>query len=273
MTRRAGPPRRDAISARLMDSAREEADRARHGYVGCEHLLLALLTDKDPTAKDILAGNGIRLPAARAAVGSVISAGHGDGPRWNAADLLATLGVDLPAIQRQMRADYGPHVIDELYRSPVGRRLPWGPLCGPQMAPGLKKALFGARAKRASRPAGMRCCHCSTPAVAASAQCYLPWAPAPACCASRPDRACARPDDAASPLRPVRVSAAGRSSCQRSCECHSDRDADLLPDACVRRLVHRLWPREPRLRVSDDATAGAWSGAGPAVMWCRRRGR
>jgi len=83
------------------------------------------------------------LPAARAAVADVISSGRGDGPPWNAADLLATLGVDLPAIQRQMRADYGPHAIDELYRSPVGRRLPWGPLCGPQMAPGLKKALFG----------------------------------------------------------------------------------------------------------------------------------
>jgi hypothetical protein len=44
---------------------------------------------------------------------------------------------------RQVRADYGPHVIDDLYRSPVGRRLGWGPLCGPRMAPGLKKALFG----------------------------------------------------------------------------------------------------------------------------------
>ena len=51
--------------------------------------------------------------------------------------------MDLPAIQRQMRADYGPHAIEELYRSPVGRRLSWGPLCGPQMAPVLKKALFG----------------------------------------------------------------------------------------------------------------------------------
>ena len=64
---------------------------------------------------------------------------------------LATLGVDLPAIQRQMRADYGPHAIDELYRSPVGRHLSWGPLCGPQMAPGLKKALFGSEG-RASFP-------------------------------------------------------------------------------------------------------------------------
>jgi Clp amino terminal domain, pathogenicity island component len=142
MTRRAGPGS-DPITARLMVTAREEADRARHGYVGCEHLLLALLTDKDPTARDILADHGISLPAARAAVASVISSGSGDGPRWNAADLLATLGVDLPAIQRQMRADYGPHAIAELYRSPVGRRLPWGPLCGLQMAPGLKKALFG----------------------------------------------------------------------------------------------------------------------------------
>ena len=143
MTRHAEPGR-DPITSRLMESARGEADRARHGCVGCEHLLLALITDKDPTARDILADHGISLPAARAAVTSVVSSGAGDGPRWNAADLLATLGVDLPAIQRQMRAEYGPHAIDELYRSPVGRRLPWGPLCGPQMAPGLKKALFGA---------------------------------------------------------------------------------------------------------------------------------
>ena len=134
----------DPITARLMTSAREEADRARHGYVGCEHLLLALLTDKDPTARDILADRGISLPAARAAVANVISSGNGDGPRWNDADLLSTLGVDLPAIKRQMRADFGPHAIDELYRSPVGRRLPRGPLCGPQMTAGLKKALFGA---------------------------------------------------------------------------------------------------------------------------------
>lgn len=141
MTRRIEPGR-DPITARLMTAASQEAERARHGYVGCEHLLLALLTDKDPTARDILAGHKISLPAARAAVASVISSGRGDGPRWNAADLLATLGVDLPAIQRQMRADHGPHAIDELYRSPVGRRLPWGPLCGPRMAPGLKKALF-----------------------------------------------------------------------------------------------------------------------------------
>lgn len=142
MTRRTGPTR-DPITSRLMAAASQEAERARHGYIGCEHLLLALLADRDPTARDILADQKISLQAARAAVAAVVSSGRGDGPRWNAADLLATLGVDLPAIQRQMRADYGPHVIDELYRSPVGSRLTWGPLCGPQMAPGLKKALFG----------------------------------------------------------------------------------------------------------------------------------
>jgi ClpA/ClpB-like protein len=86
MTRHAEPGR-DPITARLMRTAREEADRARHGYVGCEHLLLALITDKDPTARDILAGRGISLPTARAAVADVVSSGAGDGPRWNATDL------------------------------------------------------------------------------------------------------------------------------------------------------------------------------------------
>jgi hypothetical protein len=142
MTRHAKPDR-DPITARLMITAREEAERARHGYVGCEHLLLALLADKDPTARDILASCSITLPAARAAVADVVSSGRGDGPRWNPADLLATLGVDLPAIRRQMRAGFGPHAIDELYGSPVGRHLSWGPLCELQMAPGLKRALFG----------------------------------------------------------------------------------------------------------------------------------
>lgn len=150
MTRRARPVR-DPVTSRLLAAAETEADRARHGYIGCEHLLLALLTDKDPTAREILASQGISLPAARAAVADIVSSGRGDGPRWNAADLLATLGVDLPAIQRQMRADYGPHAIAELYRSPVGRHLSWGPLCGPQMAPGLKKALLGSEG-RASFP-------------------------------------------------------------------------------------------------------------------------
>lgn len=146
MTRRARPTR-EPVASRLMAAAGQEAARARHGYIGCEHLLLALLADRDPTARDILADHKISLPAARAAVADVVTSGRGDGPRWNAADLLATLGVDLPAIQRQMRADYGPHVIDELYRSPVGRRLGWGPLCGLQMAPGLKKALFGSEGR------------------------------------------------------------------------------------------------------------------------------
>jgi hypothetical protein len=141
MTRRAEQGL-DPITSRLLAAAGTEADRARHGYIGCEHLLLALLIDKDPTAREILATNGIGLPAARAAVADVISSGSGDGPRWNAADLLATLGLDLPAIQHQMRTDYGPHAIAELYRSPIGRHLYWGPLCGLHMAPGLKKALF-----------------------------------------------------------------------------------------------------------------------------------
>lgn len=153
MTRPTGPGR-DPITSRLMAVAAQEAERARHGYIGCEHLLLALLADKDPTARDILADQKITLAAARAAVADVISSGRGDGPRWNAADLLATLGVDLPAIQRQMRADYGPHAIDELYRSPVGRRLPWGPLCGPRMAPGLKKALFTEQGRAGFRSSG-----------------------------------------------------------------------------------------------------------------------
>jgi hypothetical protein len=86
-------------------------------------------------ARDRSCAAASTLPAARAAVADIVSSGRGDGPRWNAADLLATLGVDLPAIQRQMRADYGPHAIAELYRSPIGRHLSWGRCAGRRWHP------------------------------------------------------------------------------------------------------------------------------------------
>jgi hypothetical protein len=130
------------LATRLMTAAAEEATRLRHGFVGCEHLLLALLADEDPTAKDVLSGQGVGLSAARAAVDAIVAAGKGDGPRRNPADLLARLGVDLAAIRRQTQAEFGTHAIEALYRNRYGRHLKWGPLCGLPVAPLMKKALF-----------------------------------------------------------------------------------------------------------------------------------
>jgi hypothetical protein len=46
-----------------------------------------------------------------------------------------------------MRAGFGPQAIAQLDRGPVGRRLCWGPLSGPPMAPGLKRALSGSEGR------------------------------------------------------------------------------------------------------------------------------
>ena len=130
---------------RALTIARSEAERARHGYVGCEHLLLALLHDGfGRIAGEVFTAHGITLVNARVAVGDVISSGRGDGPRWNQTDLLATLGIDLPAIAHRTRAEFGSRAVEELYASSFGRHLRWGPLCELRFAPALKKTLNSA---------------------------------------------------------------------------------------------------------------------------------
>jgi ATP-dependent Clp protease ATP-binding subunit ClpA len=144
---------RQPFGGRLRAVAFAEAEQARHGYVGCEHLLLAFLQEPTGTVADVLRSQGLELQSARWAVRSVVEAGRGDGPRWNQADLLAMLGVDLPAIRRRVNEEFGQHAIQALYRSPAGRRLPRGPLCGLAITPLLKKslALAGTRTKRLHR--------------------------------------------------------------------------------------------------------------------------
>jgi ATP-dependent Clp protease ATP-binding subunit ClpA len=148
--RRAIGSARQPSGGRLLAVALAEAEQARHGYVGCEHLLLALLREPTGTVADVLRSQGLDLESARAAVRAVVEAGRGDGPRWNQADLLAMLGVDLPAIRRRVNEEFGPYAIEALYRSRAGRRLPRGPLCGLAVSPLLKKSLelCGTRAKR-----------------------------------------------------------------------------------------------------------------------------
>jgi ATP-dependent Clp protease ATP-binding subunit ClpA len=92
----AGRPRGGGVLA----AAYAEAELARHGYVGCEHLLLALLREPVGVAGEVLRAHGVELQPARLAVRQVVADGRGDGPRWNQADLLAMVGVDLSAVRR-----------------------------------------------------------------------------------------------------------------------------------------------------------------------------
>jgi ATP-dependent Clp protease ATP-binding subunit ClpA len=86
--RRPGPLSSRPINPTLA-AARHEAELARHGYLGVEHLLLALTRPDTRVTVRILADHAITHRRARDAVWLVIGSGRGDGPRFDA----ATLGI------------------------------------------------------------------------------------------------------------------------------------------------------------------------------------
>lgn len=126
----------------VLAAARAEAELARHGYVGAEHLLITLTRSQAPATARLLAEHGISTERAREAVWLVVSSDRGDGPRFDPATLLATLGIDLDQIRRHVEAQFGPNAIHNLYASPVGWNLrPRGPLCDLGLSPQLKSIL------------------------------------------------------------------------------------------------------------------------------------
>ena len=128
----------------VLAAARTEAEVARHGYIGLEHLLITLTQSEASATAPLLAEHGITTQRTRDAVWLVVGSGRGDGPRFDPATLLATLGIDLEQIRRHVEAQFGPNAIHNLYASPVGWNLrPRGPLCdGP--SPQLKRAIDNA---------------------------------------------------------------------------------------------------------------------------------
>jgi ATP-dependent Clp protease ATP-binding subunit ClpC len=62
--------------------AQEEARSFGHGYVGCEHLVIALLGEPEAVAARALATSGLTLAGARAALERVVGSGSGAGAEW-----------------------------------------------------------------------------------------------------------------------------------------------------------------------------------------------
>jgi ATP-dependent Clp protease ATP-binding subunit ClpA len=129
----------------ILREAQEEAEAARHGYFGVEHLLAVLARGRSRFVVEVLADNGATYERAQDAIRVVVGSGRGDGPARDAAALLSTLGIDLDEIRRRVQDRFGPDAIGELYASPVGWNMrPRGPLCGPQMSPQFKQAVHKA---------------------------------------------------------------------------------------------------------------------------------
>ena len=89
--------------------ARQEATELHHGYIGCEHLLLALSGGEATPAAAALAACGLRLPDLRERVLRLAS------PDTATLDenALASLGIDLDAVRRAIEASFGPGALDQ----------------------------------------------------------------------------------------------------------------------------------------------------------------
>jgi len=122
---------------RVLDLAREEAERCGHRYLGAEHLLLGVLAEGQSAAARVLRAHGVELATARAEVRHLAERGVVPSPRPSDAELLGTLGIDLGAIRRSTEHAFGFQAVGEATwrvtrrRGWRGGRVVWTPLCGP----------------------------------------------------------------------------------------------------------------------------------------------
>ncbi|WP_448612257.1 Clp protease N-terminal domain-containing protein [Geodermatophilus sp. URMC 60] len=107
MFERFTPPAREVVVL-----AQEEARALRHGHIGTEHLLLALLRLDTPTTA-VLRRHGLDHAEVAEAV-----AAHLGGEDLDA-EALRTLGIDLDAVRDVAEATFGPGALDSPRR---GRR-------------------------------------------------------------------------------------------------------------------------------------------------------
>jgi ATP-dependent Clp protease ATP-binding subunit ClpA len=121
---------------RVLDLAREEAERCGHRYLGPEHVLLGLLAEDQSGAAQVLRSAGVDLAAARAALARLADRGVVAAPRPSDAELLGALGIDPDAVRRDTEQTFGVQAVGTATwwvtrrRRWRGRRVVWTPLCG-----------------------------------------------------------------------------------------------------------------------------------------------
>ncbi|MGK5174002.1 Clp protease N-terminal domain-containing protein [Geodermatophilus sp. CPCC 205761] len=86
--------------------AQHEARLLRHGSIGTEHLLLALIAQSGTPTAQVLARHGLTHPVVVEAVTALVSNEDLD------AEALTTLGIDLDAVRDKVEAAFGPGALD-----------------------------------------------------------------------------------------------------------------------------------------------------------------
>ena len=155
----------DADTVAVLEAGFDEARRLGHGWLGTEHLLLALAQHRDVLPEAVA-----QLLPGEHAVRAALLEHMGDRPPLPQGELLGTLGIDLDEVRAAVRRTFGAEAVERL-RRPVHQ--PWQPWRRPTRActsllagqlaaaPRLKRALELAledatrRRRTAIDPAGL----------------------------------------------------------------------------------------------------------------------
>ena len=110
----------------LLRDARSRARALGHGWVGCEHLLLALAAHDGPVG-EVIRGHGITVPQIEKII--VGPAGRGRGCREGLFDsldreALASVGIDLDQVRDTIERRFGPAAFRPVPAARPPRRFP-----------------------------------------------------------------------------------------------------------------------------------------------------
>jgi len=136
---------------RVVTQAQEDARRLGHGYIGCEHLLLAAAATSEP-ASAVFREHGVTPERIEAEILRTIGRGQAAGPSGGLdREALASVGIDLEAVRARIEAVFGP---DALTR-PLPAVRPRGPAWGKGPLAELTRRRRRRRARRSGPlPAG-----------------------------------------------------------------------------------------------------------------------
>jgi ATP-dependent Clp protease ATP-binding subunit ClpA len=141
----------------IVVQAQENARRMGHGYIGCEHLLLAAASTGEP-AGAALRELGVTPEGVEAEIVRLIGLGQAAG-LFSALDrdALASIGIDIDAVRAQIEAAFGP---DALTRTAPGTcrgsrpAAARGPLALLRRSRGARRGRDAAAGARPARPTG-----------------------------------------------------------------------------------------------------------------------
>jgi hypothetical protein len=121
----------------VMDLARDLAEEFGQPYIGDEHVLISLLRQGDSRAAGLLRDAGLDPADAESRLRRLLEQGLTPRRRVDDAAALASIGIDVEAVRRQLVAAHGAEAVGEaVWRA---SRRPWWrgggrqptPLCGP----------------------------------------------------------------------------------------------------------------------------------------------